>query len=849
MSFESLATEDKNSPRTKVVRLDIEEQPISLAIRQFARQANLAISTPYLTYKDGKAGPLKGAYTIQSGLEKLLENSPLAYKSLSSEAYKIFRYKRVVEPLSEYSEPAVLRNLEPAPIEEILVSSARRTETIFSLPASTTIFKPDSNEQFGSIDTLDVSRKISGSHNSRQNAGQNKLILRGLSDGAFNGRAQTLVSTYVDDTRLTYNTPDPGLRLIDIEQIEVLRGPQGTLYGSGALSGLYRIITKKPVYNELDVQLASSLAAVKNGDLTYDFAGIINVPILPDRLAIRGVGLYRRNGGYIDNVRLDLENVNSNTNKAARIALAYKYSDDLIVTIGLNYQDFQSDDSSYFIDELGPLNTDNNFQEPYLDKLFQPSVKLEADLGWANLTSTTFWLKRDISSVLDASTTITRRFNGVVENDPEPLPAIDLLTGMEIISDVPMPVSEVDMMGLFNNEQNIETISNETHLSSTLGSRLEWVLGTFFSYRKERNTSSLLAQVSELASRVDFSEIPAQPLGSVFFEGRFETLTEFAIFGEATYYLSDKVSATAGLRWFKYDGDAFSIVRALGDEDTFGLTGSQLNDDLIPKFTISYYPSGELTIYGQFSVGWRLGGTNLLGSSLNFANTRVAASDGLLDNFASDSLINYEIGAKYISADDTIHANFAGFFSTWGNIQSYQFSADGIPDIDNVGDAIVYGFEADLSYAANRDSKFDLNLSWNASEITRTANRFGAQTGDRLPGAPSFTVRAATEQKFEVFEHPFVFDVSYNYVGSTRLLFQVAAAPSADAYHLVNAGLNTSIEALNVSIFVNNLFNSQANTFPFSNPFNLSATENGIQSQQVTPLAPRTVGIALNWQY
>jgi outer membrane receptor protein involved in Fe transport len=798
---------------------NIADRPLAKALQTFAQQANIAISTPHLTYKDGKSELLQGRFTIKAGLERLLQNSSFTYKILSSRAIKIYKSKQSTphQPKQLLASP-IDYDAEVDLIEEILVTSARRTETIFSVPTSVSIFSPKPNEQFGSLDTLDLTRKVSGSHNSLQNPGQNKLILRGLSDGAFNGRAQSLVSTYIDNSRIIYNTPDPSLGLIDIDQVEVLRGPQGTLYGSGALSGLYKITTRKPDFEDLDIQLASSLSTTAGGDQSYDLSGIINLPLVKDKLALRAVVLYRDKGGYIDNTQLNLEDINSSETTATRIAVSYQFNNNLSLTLGFNYQDFISNDNNYFIEGLPPFSVDNNFQEPFEDELTQPNLTIDANLGWATLTSSTTWLNRDINSVLDASTTIIRRF------------------------------SDDNATGTFESIQNVETISNETHLTSPLGGRLEWVLGTFFSHRRESNDSALFAQ-ADILSLLDFTQIPDIPPGAIFFEGRFETLTELAIFGEATYYLSDKVSVTSGLRWFSYDGDAFSRVRSLGSNDTIGLTGSQLDNDFIPKVSFSYYASDDLTLYSQFSVGWRLGGTNLLGSSINFAEIGFIDENNILDNFASDSLLNYEIGAKYISPDNNLHASFASFFSSWQDIQSYQFSPDGIPDIDNVGDAIVYGFDVEFSYTANDALKIDANVAWNRSEITNTTNRFGAQSGDRLPGAPAFTAGISLQNDFTLNNHPFSLNTSYNYVGSTRLLFETEATPRADQYHLINLAVSTNLKSFNITLFANNLFNSRANTFPFSNPFNLEIANNGFQSRQVTPLTPRTIGVAINWQY
>jgi len=214
-----------------LIEFDITQKPLARAIQEFAKRADVAVSTPPLSFKDGESQELQGQYSIQTGLTELLRNTSLNFEILSDNAIRIFKVKKQHDGKNDNTDVTPKSTSQTLLPEEIIVSARRKTETIATLPSSASVFSPDFDEQFGRYDTQNISRRIAGAHNIQQLPGQNKLILRGLSDGAFNGRAQTLVSTYVDDSRIIYNAPDPGLRLIDIERVEA---PGNTLRIRGA---------------------------------------------------------------------------------------------------------------------------------------------------------------------------------------------------------------------------------------------------------------------------------------------------------------------------------------------------------------------------------------------------------------------------------------------------------------------------------------------------------------------------------------------------------------------------------------------------------------------------------------
>lgn len=854
----------------QTIEFDIKQQPLTQALQEFAKQTKISLSLPVLSYKDGKNHPLKGSYTVKSALSVLLKGSGLSSQFVSPNAVLVRRVRlgvtRVVSNSFPEEKPI---NSEVSYIDEILISSTRRVADLAYLPYSASVVSLSDREQLGTLDTSDMAYRSANLHVTHQDRGRRKILIRGMSDGIFSGRVQSLVNTYLDNTRLTHSAADPGLSSLDVERIEILRGPQGTLYGSGSIGGLYRIVTNKPQLDKTELRLSSTLATTKGGGLSYNYATIINTPIIEDKVALRTAGLYKKNGGYIDDTRLRRKNINNSAEKSARLNLKIAPSEFWSVTFAGILQKFEAADTSYYNQSLGEFKRDNYLREPTTDKLDLYSVTLEANLGWAKITSSTTWLKRNLTTVLDAT------------KIEEPAP-----DG----SRSPSP---------FTTSQKIETISNETHLQSEDGNRLEWVAGSYWSERRENTVSRLTIPGTNrftwntiTGNTVDYQATAPVYDDTRYLEDMQAKQKEFAVFGEATFHLTTKLSFTAGGRWFIHKNSADSWTyedTTIGREFTSrtacieqarktgscmeaythyfaGFSDNQTENNFIPKLLLSYSATENLLFYSQYSKGYRLGGINMAGPSLGLTSvgfdSRIATKTLL--NFKSDSLSNYEVGIKYQSLDTSFKLNISAYLSKWRDIQSYQFAAGGTPRLENVGSARLWGVDLEALYKLGSAQTLRATVGWNNSQITNTeshfgalddAPSFGAQLGESLPGAPQFTAGAFITHEFSVWDTIAALELSYNYVTDAKLIFNAENTPRASDYHLMHVRLNIDLEPIQLSLFLQNLLNSQTNVAPFNNPFNIERQRNeyseisSISSHQVTPLRPRTIGLSLSWYY
>lgn len=813
----------------------IGNEPIGKALYLFAQQAGISIARPPLSFRDGKSQGLTGRYNIGEGLEHLLRGTGFGFNRVSSRSVRIF--KLPLRPQKTKIKTSLQKEIAPV-INEILVSATRRKNYVQSLPYAISAISGQRSVDLGSISTHDVTHQVAGIYATGEGVGRDKVIVRGLSDGPFSGRVQSLVSTYLDYTRLTFNAPDPGLMLYDIDRIEVLRGPQGTLYGSGALGGLYRIVSREPSLEESEFEVSSSMAFTRSGDPSTEVSTVVNLPMTGGTSALRVLAYYRNDGGYIDDIRLGIDNVNRESTSGGRFALKVQPGNKWSLTLSTSYQRLESDDSNYFNGSLSRLQRDNYIREPRRDEFFKTGAKLYAEFGWGEIVSATSWLNRKIDQVIDAS------------------PAVPFLTGLE---NRPSP---------FTIDRDIEAITNETHISSVTGEKTEWLFGIFGSHRLETVVSSLIVPG---ANEFEFFNETDQ----VYLERLEDRLNEIALFGEITYYLSKNFFVTAGGRWFHYDDTALSDLDDIGSVSQFRATGEQKKSGFTPKFLMTYHFSDAGLLYAQYAQGYRVGGINLAGLTpievFDLPNGEpvpplINEENPFLVNFSSDKISNYELGLKNTLFDGKMTVNAAGFYAAWSKIQSYQYGYNGFPEVANVGDAHIYGLELEVLYKPSYRSELQMNISWNSSKITATNSSFGAQVGRSLPGAPSFLLGLSGRRDFQLFGLQASIGADYAYVGSADLLFNKLISPRMDAYHLTNMRLTLFTKKWQFTIYVNNILDGGSNIFAFGNPFALAGfpsggivdpgSDFGIEpleqlgrTNQHTPLRPRTVGLRARWQF
>ncbi|WP_293679427.1 TonB-dependent receptor [uncultured Phenylobacterium sp.] len=800
-----------------------------MAGRAEAADARLQISIPPRSYSDAlidlgvqanvsilgtaSCGPggrteLRGRYTLDQALARLLGGAPCRYRIVDSRTVRISAHAApaVATPARE---PA----LTTALVTEVVVTATKRPATMDSLPAGVSAISREQLSNAGAIEVGQTVGQLAGVLTTNLGPGRDKLLIRGLSDGAFTGRARSTVSTYLDDAPINYNAPDPDLRLVDVDRIEVVRGPQGALYGSGALAGIYRIVTRKPNLATAEFGASGSVSTTDGGDESYEIDGYVSLPLIRDRAAIRLVAYEDVQGGYLDDTNLQITNVDQTRRNGGRLALRVRLNDDWRFDALAATQNLRSDDTQYIIvdapgtgrrprmpmrDEPGggaaPGDRANSVRETHNNDFSYVGGTIAGEFGWGSLSSSLSYVHHVFSSQYDASRAIGDIFAAPEED-----------------------------LGVYTEGSRADMLVQDLVVRSNDGGRFDWLAGIYGSRTRERNPSSLAI-------------LSAGPVVSArYTEARKDRRRELAVYGEATYELSEGLSATLGGRLFEsrvHTTADIDVVLANAGPRSFDR--SRTFNGFSPKLSLQKaFGNGDL-VYALVTEGYRPGGFN----SSGFFEIR--------DNralFAADRLRNYEVGAKLKRFDGRLVVRAAAYYDDWTNIQTDQYRPSGLSYTANVGDARILGLEAEVAY----DFAFGFSLQLNgliSDSKTRNPNPdfplLGAEVVAELPGVPK-----SSGGVLAVYQRPLTDALTLRlvgqvqYVGRADLGFDTSRSPRQSRYLRARLSAEVASDRWRLTVFVTNPTNSESDTFAYGNPFTFGLV------RQVTPQRPRTVGARL----
>ncbi len=816
---------------TEIQTFNITEATIANALREFAKQAQISVSYPRLSYRDGKT-QLLGDYSIGEGLQELLSRSNFTYKKVGNSSYAIIKKVKPL-PKSTLTLPDPPSTLPV--ITEITVIALKRVDELQKVPYSISTVSSSSIQDQRLLGFSDITNQLNGATFTRQGLGRNKVLVRGLSDGIFAGSNQGLINTYLNGNRLVYSSASPDIKLVDIERIELLKGPQGTLYGSGAIAGLLNIVTRRPQFNSFELELASSSSFTKHGNASKDASAIINLPILEDKLAIRNAFYVGNFGGYIDDVRLGISDVNRSRSTSNRFAASYQLSRNWNLIGGINYQVESRSDSNYYRENLSRYSRDNFSREPRRTVFRQFYLNMEAELGWLKLNANTAIGKRTLDAKIDASRlfveNISHRFDFTEEQ----------------LADQGTRLSETITQSTF---------THELHLQNLSGSKTEWILGAFFSRTEDEYNSEVYFSSEEL--RVATS-LP----NNINMTKRTQIVEEFSAFGELTYYLNSNFSLTGGLRWFRSTNRANeTFVDNIPRPFTNVSLGNNTQSGILGKFVAAYHQNNSVS-YFQISQGYRIGGPNLQTPDFFIEDgERILPEEEFAppftfdESFVGEKLTNYEIGHKIELFDQSLTINGALFLMEWTNLQAFEYFFDGFRLETNLSDANIIGGEIEVSYQPHPRLLLKGQISLSDSRLRPNEEfshfsalvTFDAAEEDPLPGVPSFSAAASIHYEFSLFSDFIAsFNANYFFANGSNLLFNNRSPLQIEDHSITNVNLSIHKNNWSVRFFANNIFNSDANIFPYGNRFRIRPPYNE-DTQYITSPRPLTIGVELGWR-
>lgn len=757
------------------IQFHVDPKPYSEALLDIAQQANVTLIGAGACVGASRAG-LIAVMTLEQALGQLLAGAPCSARVIAPGAVEVTRLA--------LAEPA-----RPSPvvtISELLVTATKRIRNPNQLAVAVTAIPRSQIQASGATDAGEAAGQLAGVLATNLGPGRNKLLLRGLSDGAYTGRARSMVATYLDDIPINYNAPDPDLRLVDTERVEVARGPQGALYGAGSLSGVYRIVSRKPDLENISAQLRGSGAVTKGGAPSGAIEGYANYPLWRGVVGVRLAAYEEIQGGYLDDVGQKRRNVDRTERRGARLLILFQPNDAWAVNLTLAGQHLRSDDTHYTTPGLG-LQRDVRIPEPHVNDIELVSATIKRSWGWGELTSSTGFVRHAYGSLYDATATQ------------------QLYTSFATTS-------------AYSERNSTKMLVEDLFLTSRGAGRFEWLAGLYGSETSLHSPTEFLAQV------------PRAPNVLVYGDNRRDRIREIAAYGEVAYKVAPNWTLAVGGRVFNIHERTRSNVVS----ERFAPRSIDRSGDFTsfsPKISLQReFASGDL-VYAVISEGYRAGGVNSGGAQpLPFSR----------ETFAPDRLRNYELGLKLDAMDKRLSLNSAVFYDRWQNIQTDQFRPSGIPYTTNAGDAQILGLEAEFAYRADNGLSAQLNGRLSHTRTSHPNQELTSRLADGLPGAP--TVSAGAELSYErdlAADWKLRLIGQATYVGKSRVTFD-ATLPEMGGYTRTKLSGELSRRTLGVQVYVQNALDAYSDTFAFGNPFNPA------QIRQITPQRPITVGVTFS---
>lgn len=720
---------------------------------------------------------------------------------------------------------------------DIVVTALKRSTNLQETPISISAITGEALANSGAQNIAEMAGSVPSLNFVDAGPSQRRVVIRGIQ-----AVGEPTVGVYYDETPVIGaigSTNDAGgttpeLKLFDVERVEVLRGPQGTLYGSGSMGGTLRIIYEKPSFDTLG-KVDATLSATKDGGVNYEINGVVNAPIVDGKIAFRGAGFYRSRNGYIDNVALGIKNINDEETYGGRALLRFVPTETLTIDLAAYINRSRTDTPSWN-PSAGKYNTDLLARQPITDDLNLYSLTAVQDFGGVEATAIVSYMTRELTSTTDVS-----RF---IRTNRTPGRCSALLNGPPVGGATP-PCTPTQLTGFYTlvdgqsnstlfPQQDMNTLTGEFRLNSKGGGALNWTAGLFYS-RRHSNVQNPQVNTDPVTGEIIF---PLQTATVRFIDDK---LTQLAAFGELSWDITPKLNLTAGIRYFDYKKDILGETTLgsilVGARVTPPTKANSKENGTVFKFNGSYKISDDVMVYAEAAQGFRPGGAN-----------QVLGLAAALTPYQSDSLWNYEIGVKTASFDRKLLVNLDAFLIDWTDMQVTGRTPNGaFSYITNAGAARVKGIEFEMTARPIHGLSLQANASYIDAKLTENQANANLNApglkGDRIPFVAKFSAGASAQYSWPVSGNlDGLFRLDVNHVGSSYSDFRPTATftRKIDSYQLVN--LRTGIEGgegkWGAYLFVSNLLNDTAIT---------RATSSAIQVNQtvVTSAAPRTIGLNL----
>ncbi|MGC4028576.1 MAG: TonB-dependent receptor [Steroidobacteraceae bacterium] len=856
--------------RSVTYQLDIPAQSLDGALQALALASHHKLFYEAGLVKGKQSPALKGKFTAEEGLRGLLSGTDLRYE-VTEDGLLLIRTPgdgasnhpardvsiertRWAQPESTFSGAAPL----PAPvtergnesigqqleqIAELVVTARKREETLLSVPQTVNVISSETIENYNVQSFQDYAAMVpnlafsfgAGTGNAMSNS--RAILLRGVS-----GRNTTNV--YVDDTQVD-QTHDP--RIVDVERIEVLKGPQGTLFGAGSIGGTLRILTKQPNLHENSLGVGGEGGFTKGGsgaDFSVNAKG--NVVIIPDRMAVRSMAFVNRESGFVTRTyRLYRDDPNSErvsvdgqgrlAQYGGSVTALLQPVDNFYVTARLMGQ--WSDLYGYPAVFRGRKNFDPesltydrifNLQDTQDAHWLLPSLKLAYHGPWYEVVSSTSYFRRRSQDSWDMS---------------EPV--------AQIVARPPYNSPNYSQPVLDGNTYRSDTFQQELRVSTDPWHNLSAAFGAFYSSRKTDSVYN---------PRVVPGLRALGGISDLYYTATYTDKTrESAVFGELYYNIKDVVKLTAGVRRFELDLRTLQVDEgAVVNRMNFVTTTRRASETGIsPKFSVSVEPTNDVTVYGTAAKGFRVGGPGRLlipGCAAELAQLGLTREE-VEKGYGSDSVWSYESGVKVASMDKRMFTTLAVFQTDWKGIQqSVRLASCAASFTGNAGAARIRGAEMEVNGSPARGLGIRAGVGYADAVITDNNDGRTAQAvGSRVYNSPRLTASAGFHYTRAIGAGREAFVSSdWSYVGDSLSANSNTASPQIrGAYAMGNVRVGTRWGSSEVSLFVDNVTNERANLGDLAVAANWSTVINGqtVENAKVVVSRPLHMGVQFKREF
>lgn len=704
-------------------------------------------------------------------------------------------------------------------LEEVIVTAQKRAERLIDVPQSLTVLSADDLTKLGALQFTDFANTVPGLTFQTATPGWTQVTLRGVTAG-FD--VSPTVASYVDDVPYGSTTSFAragqlalDMSLSDLDQIEVLRGPQGTLYGASTMGGLLKYVTRLPDMNRMGGSAKVSISGTQNGGTGYNVATSINVP-LSNKVALRASGFMNHGDGYIDNIGLGQKDVNSSDRYGGRLDLLLTPTDRFSVRINGFVQNISSDGLGIADFNLnGTPVYGSLIQRRFVTSSFDTRFRLVSgtanyDFGPAMLTSVSSYQSAQGQFFIDFGPTIAPAHAAALQRSVGGV-------GVTVDSDT-------------------DKFTQEVRLASESGGVFEWLIGGFYTRESSEDISgtSLMVDSVGIPFTPPFSFLNVTSIPS--------TYEEYAVFGDLTWRLTKKFDVTGGVR---YARNSTTFAQDVISAETSAVTSlipetRSVDHPITYLASARYYFNNQATGYLRYATGYRPGGPNFL------AVDPVTGDRIGLPEFEADELKSYEAGFKAETTDHRFGLDLAAYYIDWSDIQ-ITIVQGGIVGRGNAPGATVRGAELTLTARPTNGVSLTGAFGFTNARMSEDAPTLRARANERLPSVPRFTGALNADYEIPRGNLQPTIGATLRYVGERPASYDAATSPPQywlPAYEAVDLRAGLVFGAFSTQLYVHNLLDERGQVAP-----RMSGITAATGPYAVAILQPRTFGVRVSTSF